>query len=106
MKQVIASIAVCACCVQAAHGLDCGPAPEAELKNIIDSWWWRCAQAQSELLSLDRKSKYSPEVLRKLELRERMAWELYMGGKLSIDKLEEEFLRAQKLADKEMKPST
>ena len=90
------------------QALECGPVPEEVSKSIrnrtdefLASWWWKCLGEQSKLRKLERKAKYPPDVLERLEARERMAWELFMGRKLDLRELEREFALAERQADQE-----
>ena len=91
-----------------AQALECGPVPEEVSKSILSctdellaSWWWKCLGEQAKLRKLERKAKYPPDVLQRLEAREGMAWELFMGRKLDLRELGREFALAERQADQE-----
>ena len=88
--------------------LECGPMPEEVSKSMLNctdeflaNWWWKCLGEQSKLRKLERKAKYPPDVLQRLEAREGIAWELFMGRKLDLLELAKEIALAEQHADQE-----
>ena len=84
-----------------AQALECGQVPsdvaaaidgvfkkDVEAARYLDGhWWWKCRGAD-KLRRLEREAKYPPAVLQKLDATENMAWQLYMGGKVTLDELD------------------